>query len=78
MTKEEVLKKFKELDWSYKYNYRYKPEYLIYFSRNNTTKRLFEHIFIKKNKTYFSDCDIDMKTHQLLTELFKCEGWFDE
>lgn len=71
---QKIFKEFEENGWSWSY----KTKYLIYFSRNNIKYRLFEHIMIKEEKTYFTDWDIDMKTHQLLHKLFELWGWFDE
>ena len=78
MTEQEILKKFKELGYEvfvierhsialYKFIEKYNEEYSI--------------IIDLVNKCYYCECMeviIDMQIHQLLTELFKCWGWFDD
>ena len=82
MTKEEALKKFEDLDWFLAIDDKY--EYLFIKSSNYQDERI---QFAKIIKSYKSFHKVGYKEiprfitpqeHQLLTELFKCEGWFDE
>ena len=75
MTKEEVLKKFEELGYEI-----YQEE--KYIAMKNKAKKEITIKFIGKH--YFKRDDdnfweiITFQEHQLLTELFKALGWFDE
>ena len=77
MTEQEILKKFKELGYEVKNIY---DDLILTCIEKNTII-----VIDKIRKTYFArEIDVmahqllDRKEHHLLTELFKCWGWFDE
>lgn len=83
ITKEEVLKKFKEL------GYKHKPKeefsHMIYLVNDDEKKKWILTISINtETKIYWKLWGdgvfepFTFEEHQLLNELFKCEGWFDE
>lgn len=85
MTKEEVLKKFEELGYEYRPKKEYphtiflvddddddNPKWVLYIIINTQSKKYW--------KRWGDDCfeRFTFQEHQLLTELFKALGWFDE
>lgn len=92
MTKEEVIKKFEELGYEcvcdsdreliLEKNEEINSYYILNCERIHIDKHFKNYIVIRITKGiggYRQKPEyLSFKEHQLLTELFKCEGWIDE
>lgn len=75
MTEQEVLKKFEELGYRIFKIEKYEISLYKHYKQYNEDYAISIDL---QNKCYYCDdmdIKIDMKTHQLLTELFKCYKW---
>lgn len=75
---EKVLKEFVELGYSILTIENYNIALFKYYEPYNEEYSITIDL---KNKCYYCDdmdVVIDLKTHQLLTKLFKALGWYDE
>ena len=78
MTKEEVLKKFEELGYEieiFHYKIQMLKEIIIDEINDTYTKFLKKIIVFTNAREYLTNWTFTLQEHQLLTELFKCEGW---
>lgn len=82
MNKEEVFKKFEGLGYEHRIPKKY-PRMIYLINDDDDPKKVITITINRQLKKYWKlwgDLSFEpftLQEHQLLTELFKCEGWFD-